>query len=189
MIDFSSYKNLPNFLTIMRILLTPVIILCLYFETSFWHNMAVLFFIIASITDYFDGFLARKYQLKSTFGQLIDPVADKILVNSVLIMLVGSGQLDVFIVIIFMIRDTLVQGVRSCAAAENLIIEAVVIGKWKTLLQMIGLVAIIIDLPFTAVPLYNIGYGLLCLSVILSLVSGYQYCSYYYKNTLKKSSL
>ena len=186
MIDFSSYKHLPNFLTIMRILLTPVIVVCLYFETGFWNNIAVLFFIIASITDYFDGFLARKYQLKSTFGQLIDPVADKILVNSVLIMLVASGQLDVFIVIVFMIRDTLVQGVRSCAAAENLIIEAVVIGKWKTLFQMIGLVAIIIELP-TTLPLYQIGYGLLCLSVILSLISGYQYCSYYYRKIFKKN--
>ena len=186
MIDFSLYKNLPNFLTILRILLTPVIVVCLYFETGFWNNIAVLFFIIASITDYFDGFLARKYQLKSIFGQLIDPVADKILVNSVLIMLVGSGQLDVFIVIVFMIRDTLVQGVRSCAAAENLIIEAVVIGKWKTLLQMIGLVAIIINLPI-ALPLYEIGYSLLCVSVVLSLISGYQYCSYYYKSTFKKS--
>ena len=170
----------------MRILLTPVIVVCLYFETGFWNNIAVLFFIIASITDYFDGFLARKYQFKSTFGQLIDPVADKILVNSVLIMLVGSGQLDVFIVLVFMIRDTLVQGVRSCAAAENLIIEAVVIGKWKTLLQMIGLIAIIVYLPI-ALPLYEIGYGLLCLSVVLSLVSGYQYCSYYYNSVFKKS--
>ena len=187
MIDFSLYKNLPNFLTVVRILLTPVIVTCLYFATGFWNNIAVLLFIIASITDYFDGYLARKYQLKSKFGQLIDPVADKILINSVLIMLVASGQLDAIIVIVFMIRDTLVQGVRSCAAAENLIIEAVIIGKWKTLFQMIGLVAIIIDWPFITLPLYQIGYGLLCLSVILSLISGYQYCFYYYKNTLKKN--
>ncbi len=187
MVDFSLYKNLPNSLTIMRILLTPVIVVCLYFETGFWNNIAVFFFIMASITDYFDGYLARRYQLKSTFGQLIDPVADKILINSVLIMLVALGQLDAAIVIVFMIRDTFVQGVRSCAAAENLIIEAVVIGKWKTLFQMIGLVAIIINLPFITLPLYQIGYGLLCLSVILSLISGYQYCFCYYKNTFKKN--
>ena len=187
MIDFSLYKNLPNFLTVMRILLTPVIIVCLYFETGFWNNMAVAFFIIASLTDYFDGYLARKYQLKSTFGQLIDPVADKILINSVLIMLVASKQLDVFIVIVFMVRDTFVQGVRACAAAENLIIEAVIIGKWKTVFQMIGLVAIIIDLPSIVLPLDEIGYSLLCLGVVLSLISGYQYCSYYYKKVLKKA--
>ena len=90
------------------------------------------------------------------------------------------------IVIVFMIRDTLVQGVRSCAAAENLIIEAVIIGKWKTVFQMIGLVAIIIDLPI-ALPFYEIGYSLLCLGVVLSLISGYQYCSYYYKKVLKKA--
>ena len=60
MIDFSLYKNLPNFLTVMRILLTPVIIICLYFKTGFWSNIAVVFFITASITDYFDGYLAQK---------------------------------------------------------------------------------------------------------------------------------
>ena len=75
---------------------------------------------------------------------------------------------------------------RSRAAAENLIIEAILIGKWKTLFQIIGLVAIIIDLP-TTLPLYKIGYSLLCLSVVLSLVSGYQYCSYYYRNAFKKT--
>lgn len=185
MIDFSLYKNLPNFLTVMRILLTPVIIACLYFETGFWNNMAVVFFVIASLTDYFDGYLARKYQLKSTFGQLIDPVADKILINSVLIMLVASKQLDAFVVIVFMVRDTFVQGIRAYAALENLVIEAVIIGKWKTVFQMIGLVAIIVDLPI-ALPLDGIGYGLLCIGVVLSLISGYQYCFYYYKNAFKK---
>ncbi len=168
--------QLPNFLTILRMLLTPVIIFCLYHGTDFWSNMAVCFFAIASLTDYFDGFLARKYQLKSAFGQLLDPVADKILVNSVLIMLIG--QLDVFIVIILIIRDILVQGVRSCAAAENLIIPAIHTGKWKTVFQMAGLMTIMIKLPFT-LPLYEIGYGLLCVSVVLSLISGYQYCHQY----------
>lgn len=182
-----SYKKLPNLLTIIRILLTPVVIFCLYCKTDFLNNIAAIFFIIASITDYFDGYLARKYQLKSTFGQLMDPIADKILINSVLIILTSLGQVDALIVIVFMIRDTLVQGVRACAAIENLIIEAVTTGKWKTMLQMIGLVAIMIKAPLTTWPLYEIGYGLLCLSVILSFISGYQYCHYYYQHCLSKT--
>ena len=182
-----SYQKLPNFLTIVRILLTPVVIFCLYYETDFLNNIAVIFFIIASITDYFDGYLARKYELKSTFGQLMDPIADKVLVNSVLIMLTSLGQVNVLIVITFIIRDTFVQGVRTCAAIENLVIEAVTIGKWKTALQITGLVAIIVKVPSAALSLYEIGYGLLCLSVILSLISGYQYCHHYYQHCLSKT--
>lgn len=180
-----SYRQLPNLLSILRILLTPVIICCLYQNIDFWYNMAAFVFILACLTDYFDGYLARKYHLKSAFGKLMDPVADKVLVNSILVMLIALKYLDPFIVILFIIRDTLVQGVRSVAASENLIIEAVNTGKWKTTLQMAGIIAMLVRIP--PLMLHNIGYALLWGAVILSLISGYQYVHCYYLHQKTKN--
>ena len=109
----------------------------------------------------------------------MDPIADKVLVASVLIMLVPSGRVGPVLVLLLLVRDILIGGVRSVAAADNIVIDAKATGKWKTGLQMVGIPAILIFDPIAGVPVYKIGVGLLWVSVVLSLISCYQYVQLY----------
>lgn len=166
-------------LTLSRILLTPFILLCLVPGQMMWNVVATVLFIVASITDYYDGYYARKLNLITNAGKFLDPLADKILVSAVLIYLVKTSQVDPWMVILFITRDTVVGGIRSIAAADSVIIAAKSTGKWKAALQMIGLPLIILGPLHNNLPTDRIGYGILWLSVILSLVSGYDYYKAY----------
>jgi len=157
-------KNIPNIATIFRIIIIiPIIILMilspLYRENiiySFWsfddqlisinalNFSAMILFVIASITDWFDGYYARKYNLVSDFGKFWDPIADKVLVNSVLILLVYNNLIQVWIVILIIIRDILVDGLRMKVAKNNIIIPASIWGKIKTSLLMISIILVFI---------------------------------------------
>lgn len=195
--------TLPITLTMSRILITPVILILLVPNKLSYNILASLLFIAASITDYFDGYYARKLNLVSNLGKFLDPIADKILVGAILIFLVAQKTIDPWMVILFISRDTLVGGIRSIAAAENLIIDAQSTGKWKAALQMIALPLVMLGpIPWDfhnrismelldkvnafGGPQINIehlllfpnqilGWGLLWFSVILSLKSGYDY--------------
>lgn len=177
--------QLPMWITMSRIIILPFIIALMLFDHWGYHVAAGVLFIIASISDYYDGYYARKYNAVSTMGKLMDPVADKILVSSILIFLIPSGRVDPYLVILLLGRDTIIAGIRAVAAAENLIIDAKAAGKWKTGLQMTGLPMVIIgdpigqDLFGKTLPIAELGYGLLWFSVILSLWSGCQYFQLY----------
>jgi CDP-diacylglycerol--glycerol-3-phosphate 3-phosphatidyltransferase len=135
---------------------------------------------IASVTDWFDGHFARKYNAISSMGKFMDPIADKILVASVLIMLIPSGKVGPILVLLLLARDILIGGIRSIAAADRLIIDAKATGKLKTGLQMISIPLILVDpAVFGGASAYNIGLGILWFSVILSMISGYQYVQMY----------
>lgn len=168
-------KSLPNLVTLSRIFVLPFIIWCLVLPGPIGGYIAAGIFILASLTDYLDGMLARKFEVESNFGKFMDPVADKILVSSTLIMLIPSGRLDPFMVILLLGRDTIISGLRSIAATENKVIAAGTVGKWKTAIQMIAIPAVLIHEPIFGIPLYQIGYGILWISVALSLYSGAQY--------------
>lgn len=162
-------------LTLSRIFLTPIILACLVPGQLIWNIVATILFIVASITDYYDGYYARKLNLITNAGKFLDPLADKILVSAVLIYLVKTSQVDPWMVILFITRDTVVGGIRSIAAADSVIIAAKSTGKWKAALQMIGLPLIILGPLHNNFPTDRIGYGILWLSVVLSVVSGYDY--------------
>ena len=169
-------KKLPLQLTLSRIYLVPLIILCLWPKEFSWSVLAATIFIIASITDYYDGFFARKYQAVSNMGKFMDPMADKVLVSSILIYLIPAGVVDPYMVIILMARDTYIGSIRAVAAADNIIIDAKSGGKWKTGLQMVAIPAIMIGpWPESLEFIVKIGYALLWLSVLLSITSGIQY--------------
>ena len=176
-------KHIPNFFTALRVLLVPFILYCLYVDTLFLAYTAAVIFALASFTDYLDGMLARKLQVESLFGKLMDPIADKILVTSTLVMMIPSGRLDAFMVIILLARDMLIGGIRSVAAAENMIIGAGVAGKWKTAIQMVAIPAVLIREPIFGIPIYEIGYWTLWVSVALSLFSGTEYTLGYFKRS------
>jgi CDP-diacylglycerol--glycerol-3-phosphate 3-phosphatidyltransferase len=172
-------KKLPMWLTWARIGISPVIVVLICFENPVNDWLTAILFILASITDWLDGSLARKYKAQTNMGKFMDPIADKILVASVLIMLVPSGRVGPVLVLLLLVRDILIGGVRSVAAADGLVIDAKSAGKWKTALQMVGIPMLLINKHVLLIPFAEIGLGLMWFSVVLSLFSGWQYIQMY----------
>ena len=153
--------NLANILTILRIVLVVPIILLLSFPSAITCWLAELVFICAALTDYFDGHIARKSNLVSNFGKFMDPLADKILICSVFIMLVELSRIPAWIVIVIMCREFAVTGLRGIAMNDGVVIAADKFGKAKTVMQICALIPLIIDAPlFGVIPLHEI--GMLC---------------------------
>lgn len=173
-------SRLPLYLTLSRIALVIPTAFFLYLDTDLGRGLSAVFFIVASITDYYDGYYARKLGAVSNLGKFLDPVADKILVSSVLILLLQKTLIDPTMIILFVARDTIVGGVRAAAAADGVVIDAQSTGKWKAALQMIAIPMLLLNNLHTNIPNNQIGYGLLWLSVLLSLKSGFNYCQAYY---------
>ncbi len=168
-------------ITLSRIVLVPVIVGLMWPNNLNGNVAAAILFIVASISDYYDGYFARKFNAVSTMGKFMDPIADKILVTSILVMLVPSARIEPLMVIIILARDNFIGGLRSVAAADQIIIDAKPAGKWKTALQMVAIPAVIIDQKFLGLPFEKIGYWVLWFSVILSVTSGVQYYLGYIK--------
>lgn len=173
-------SKLPLYLTASRIFLVLPTALFLYMDTDLGRWASAICFIIASITDYYDGYYARKLNAVTNLGKFFDPVADKILVSSILILLLTRSLVDPWMVILFVCRDTIVGGVRAVAAADGVVIDAQSAGKWKAALQMIAIPMLLLNDLHPQFPNQKLGYGLLWLSVLLSLKSGYDYCLAYF---------
>ena len=142
--------NLPNKLTVMRVILIPFFVAALLYDNGSSQTMRVVanvIFIVASLTDLFDGKIARKYNLVTNFGKFMDPLADKLLVCSALICLIQLGQLPAWIVIIIISREFIISGFRLVAADNGIVIAASYWGKFKTTFQMIAVILMIVDLP------------------------------------------
>lgn len=168
--------NLPNKLTIGRIIAVPFFIVALM---NGYYYVAAGLFILASFTDFLDGYIARKNNLVTNFGKIMDPLADKILVISALVCLVDLGQVAGWMVIVILAREFTVTGLRTVAAAQGIVIAAGMTGKIKTVLQMIAVPLLILqNWPFSiiGVPVATI---MLWASVIMTIVSGVEYV---YKN-------
>jgi CDP-diacylglycerol--glycerol-3-phosphate 3-phosphatidyltransferase len=177
--------RLPTQITWFRIWMTIPIVACLYPDKTFWNIIAAILFIISSISDYFDGYFARKYNAISNMGKFLDPLADKILVTSILVMLIPTNKIDPLMVIAILTRDIFISGIRSIAAADGIIIAAKPTGKWKTALQMVAIPAVMIDDRVFGISFDLVGYWVLWLSVVLSITSGVQYYLGYLKGRPK----
>lgn len=163
--------NLPNKLTILRVLMIPIFIFVLLAEPfgEFSKWIAVAIFIIASLTDFLDGHIARKYNLVTNFGKFMDPLADKLLVCSAMIALVGMNRLASWIAIIIIVREFIISGFRLIASDNGVVIAASYWGKFKTNFQMFMIIMLIIDLGTgTAVLIENI---LVYISLVLTIIS------------------
>ena len=142
--------NLPNKLTIVRVCLIPFFVAALLFDHGNNYTMRIVanvLFIIASLTDLFDGKIARKYNMVTNFGKFMDPLADKLLVCSALICLIELGQLAAWVVIVIISREFIISGFRLVAADNGVVIAASYWGKFKTTLQMIAVILLIFDIP------------------------------------------
>ena len=167
----------------IRIVLVPFIVAAMWPDVLRWNIVAAVLFMLASVTDYYDSYYARKYNAVSNFGKFMDPIADKILVTSILAMMLSQGKIDAWMVIIILARDNFIGGIRSVAAADQIIIAAKPAGKWKTAMQMVAIPVVIIGNWDPYIPYFSkIGYGVLWVSVILSITSGIEYYLGYLKN-------
>ena len=162
--------NLPNKLTILRTLMIPVFLFFLLTDCAGDYSkwIAVVVFILASLTDFLDGHIARKYNLVTNFGKFMDPLADKLLVCSAMIALVGMHRLSSIVAIIIIAREFIISGFRLIAADNGVVIAASYWGKFKTTFQMIMIILLILDLnyPFSGVVNMVVTYIALILTVV-----------------------
>ncbi len=168
--------NLPNKLTTLRMLLVPVFII-LYLMGM--NIPALVVFIAASLTDYFDGYLARKNNLVTNYGKIMDPLADKLLVTSALVCMVQTGDAPAWMVIVILAREFAIMGLRTVAASEGTVIAAAWSGKIKTTSQMFAIILLLLNnWPFSLweIPMTDI---MLWIAVVMTIYSG---CEYVYKN-------
>lgn len=135
--------NLPNKLTISRLVSLPFLIACFYIDSPFGRWGLLVLFVLASITDYLDGRIARARNLVTSLGKFLDPIADKALVNSVLVCFVEIGYASAAAVIIILIREFVVSGVRMEAASRGKVVAANIFGKAKTMFQMVSMTAVL----------------------------------------------
>lgn len=175
--------NVPNILTLIRIVVIPLVMYLLYLGDPVSCMYAALLFTGAAITDFLDGYIARKQGLVSLTGKFLDPLADKLIVMATLVMLVYLGWLETWIVVLVLARETSITGLRAIAATEGIVIAARSGGKYKTAFQLVGILGMIIhyeypgDWFFFEAPIrYSmIGYWLFMISLVFSLYSGAQY--------------
>lgn len=206
-------KNIPNFLTLFRIALAIVVFILVSYDWGpvvykiYWFNngngnkheyndfylsalLAAIFFSLASITDFLDGYLARKYKWVSSFGKLWDPIADKILVNGVVIFLACQRVIPDWIAVVLVCRDIIVDAVRMIGLEQGKIISANIYGKIKTMALMVGL-AFILFVSFVPEPQslsgtpilkwYLLQNGLMVLATLMSVISGFIYLHKFFK--------
>ena len=164
--------NLPNKLTILRVIMIPFFVAALLYDGGANQNMryvAAALFIIASLTDMLDGKIARKYNLVTNFGKFMDPLADKLLVCSALICMIELRELPAWMVIIIISREFIISGFRLVASDNGVVIAASYWGKFKTTFQMIAVVFLILDIP-SLVLLTNLCVWIALALTIISLV-------------------
>ncbi len=172
--------SLPNLLTYGRIVAVPALVACYYIQGDLSNWLALGIFTAASITDFFDGYLARIWSQQSALGRMLDPIADKLLVASALLMLVANGVINGWLLwaaLIIMSREMLVSGLREYLAEVEVSVPVTRIAKWKTAMQMVA-IGFLLSVPAgeKLIPgVTLLGYGLLWLSAAMTLYTGYDY--------------
>jgi CDP-diacylglycerol--glycerol-3-phosphate 3-phosphatidyltransferase len=171
--------TIPNIITFIRIILIPIILYLLFSENPNIVLIAGGLFIISSISDYFDGYLARVLNQSSKLGTLLDPIADKLLIASVIVVLVDTNviaNLHVIPAIIILLREIAISGLREFLAKMNTDMPVSRLAKYKTTFQMVSLSILIISLGFQLNDfLWNLGLVTLWIAAIITLLSGYNY--------------
>ena len=173
--SINSLLTHPNTLTLFRIIAVPVIVVLLMVPNRFTCLLAGLIFSAAAITDYFDGYLARRYGLVSNLGKVMDPVADKLLVASSLIMLTSLGWMPAWIACIIIGRELAISGLRNIIAQNKQDVSASSLGKYKTGFQIAAIIPLMFHYPAFGLDFHVIGMVFLWCALVLTLWSGTDY--------------
>ncbi len=169
--------NLPTIITLSRIVIIPFFVLIAP-DRPF---LGALIFGVASVTDFLDGYLARKTGQITKFGIILDPIADKFLVISALVLLVDMARLSAWIAIVIIVREFLVTGLRAVALSKDIVIPAEMGGKLKTFSQIAAILCLIISMNVFGIDLYDVGVVLIWIALVLSILSGVQYTISFWK--------
>ncbi|WP_455245244.1 CDP-diacylglycerol--glycerol-3-phosphate 3-phosphatidyltransferase [Petrachloros mirabilis] len=180
--------NLPNLITFGRILLIPVFVVLFIMPTEDRSIGAAIIFVIAAVSDLLDGYIARRTGQVTKLGKLLDPIADKLLVVSALILLVNVDRVSALVAILVIAREVTVTGIRAIAAGEGMIIAAETTGKYKMALQVIAITMLILEGTNLAElgNLHLAGLATLYLSLVLGYISGGQYVWSFWKQVAAK---
>ncbi|MDD2272528.1 MAG: CDP-diacylglycerol--glycerol-3-phosphate 3-phosphatidyltransferase [Desulfuromonadaceae bacterium] len=177
--------NLPNILTMMRIATIPLLAALLMSPSRSAGFWAAALFAIASITDWLDGYLARRMGIVTVFGKFLDPIADKLIVMAVLIMILPFDRVPAWMVLIILGREIIITGLRGIASTEGIVIQASDLGKFKTIFQLVALIGLTLHYnyswffgiphPLLTVDMHNVGMFFLWIATILTIWSGIDY--------------
>ncbi len=172
-------KHLPNILTLSRIFVIPLLVGTFFMPFPWGNWFAFILFTLAGITDYFDGYFARTYQVTSRLGQFLDPIADKLMVATVLLMLTASGAISGFHILaalVILLREIMVSGLREFLSGMEVSVPVNMLAKWKTVFQMVALAGLLIgEAAPSWLPATDIGLGLLWLAALFTLYTGFDY--------------
>jgi CDP-diacylglycerol--glycerol-3-phosphate 3-phosphatidyltransferase len=167
--------NLPNAISVSRILAAPLLILMLLDPDEFWSVVAAAVFLLVCLTDWLDGYLARRLNVVTVFGKFLDPLADKLLIVTALIMLIPIERAPAWMVSLIVVREIAVTGLRTVAVRDGLVIQASVLGKTKTVLQICAVALLLVHYPFFGVDFQFAGAVVLWVAFIVTLASGIDY--------------
>jgi len=189
--------TLPNLLTLFRIFVTPLFfILFFYFPTKVFSLLASLLFALASLTDFLDGYIARRWHLETSLGKFLDPLADKLLVAVALIMLIPLDRVSSWMVAVIIGREILVTGLRVVAVTEGMVISASRLGKYKTVLQILSVICLLIHYEYQLniqssyflINFHEMGLGLLWIAMFVTVWSGIDYFRKFFKQVFYRIS-
>lgn len=178
--------TLPNLLSLFRIVIIPVLVYLLTFSDPFSSLLAASLFLLASLTDYFDGYFARRNRSVSDLGKILDPVADKLLIASVLIMLPAMDRpsepsVPAWLVVLILARESAVTVIRGIALTEGIVMEAETLGKHKLILQVFGVVGLLVHFTYGGIDFFAVGVYFLGLSAAIAVWSGVNYHLQFYR--------
>lgn len=186
--------SLPNLLTFSRIAVIPIMALLMMgigpqntLQTNrFLSFTAAGIFIFAAISDLVDGYLARRYGMASLFGKFIDPMADKLIHMTVMILMIPLGRLPAWLVVVLLFREIFITGLRAVAAGEGVIIGAGEWGKKKTAWTNVGLSALLLYYPIYGVSSYTVGWFAMAMATVYNIISGAQYTVMFFREAVRK---
>ncbi len=170
-------SNLPNTLTVFRLLCIPLIYVFLNFPGRLGSFLAALFFGMAFVTDILDGFFARRYGSITVLGKFLDPLADKLLVAVTMISLIPLGRIPTWMVLIIIIREIGVTGLRGAAVNEGIVIQSSGLGKYKTIFQSTATIGLCLHYEYFGIDFHVVGMFFLWIALIMTLWSGWAYFS------------
>ncbi|HKZ18312.1 MAG TPA: CDP-diacylglycerol--glycerol-3-phosphate 3-phosphatidyltransferase [Syntrophales bacterium] len=187
--------NIPNFLTIFRIAIIPLLVLLLLSPSRTAGFFATLLFALASITDWLDGYIARRMEIVTLFGKFLDPIADKLIVAAALIMIIPFGRAPAWMVLVILSREIVITGLRGIASTEGIVIPASHLGKFKTIFQIVAILCLLlhydyywffgIENPYLYVNMHNVGIFYLWIATFITIWSGMDYLVKFFKVIVK----
>ena len=177
--------TLANHLTLLRLTAIPFLILFLSYPYKWCSFLSALIFFLAILTDFLDGFFARRQKQITTLGKLLDPLADKLLITAALIMLISLKRVPAWMAFLIIAREIAITGLRSILASEGIVLAASKKGKWKFVLQSFAILCLILHYPYFNIDFHKIGIILLWIAIFFTLWSGIKYFMQFYKTISK----